>query len=262
MAADLFYAMPEVQFAFIDCSPYLIRLYERIGFRLYAPHFCYDATGVLSVPMCLVMSDEEHLSRTRSALLKLARRHARAHDQAISEFFHEQWEGQPAYQEAALDEEIPIDPHLHVDPAPSYADIPLFEDVDEPHISEFLSACRKVEFTAGQTAIASNDPSTDVYLLTRGYVEVTKETHGRKIAIATLGPGELIGEMNMLLNTGRTASVVALTKAQAIVISEETFRSLFEKDPVLVARINLNLARILARRLRFTANLVTQSPAL
>jgi len=39
---------PAILFVFVDCSPYLVGYYEKLGFRRYAPHFSYDEMGTIS----------------------------------------------------------------------------------------------------------------------------------------------------------------------------------------------------------------------
>ena len=65
----------------------------------------------------------------------------------------------------------------------------------------------------------------------------------------------------MLLGTGRTTAVTALTDVEAVLIPERVFREGL-RDSAVVARINLNLARIIARRLRIADGLITQPPPL
>jgi predicted GNAT family N-acyltransferase len=74
---DFAYSRPEIRFVFLQCASKLLPLYERLGFRLYAPAFYYEHTGRFHLPMCYVVGDHDHLSRICSPLLRLVKDHPR-----------------------------------------------------------------------------------------------------------------------------------------------------------------------------------------
>ena len=74
---DFGYSRPEIRLVFLQCSAERVPLYERLGFRRYAPAFCNAHTGRASQPMCYVMGDHDHLSRICSPLLRLVKSYAR-----------------------------------------------------------------------------------------------------------------------------------------------------------------------------------------
>jgi CRP-like cAMP-binding protein len=74
--------------------------------------------------------------------------------------------------------------------------------------------------------IRENDPGESAYIIESGQVAVTKESNGRNIHIATLGKGATFGEMSMVDDLPRSASVVAM---------EETIVREFHRDDLYAA---------------------------
>ena len=241
-------------FVFIDCDPETVPLYERLGFRCHAPHFQYPRGGV-GVPMCLVVHDLDYLASIRSRVLPVLLEHKQVHVPAAARFFREMMEG--PVDASSVVAEGPIDPHEHLDASPPLHEMPLFRGVENPEVESFLDDAARMDFKAGDPIIDAPARGNDVYLLRSGFVQVVKSSPmGRKTIVTTLGPGDLLGEMSMLLGEGRTADVVALSDGELIRIRAQQFQVGKGVDPKVLARINLNLAAILARRLRATTNLV------
>lgn len=245
---------PAPWFVFIDCDPESVALYERLGFRCHAPHFRYPRGGI-GVPMCLVAHDLEHLASIRSRLLPALIDHGQSHVPAAARFFRELTEG-PVEAPAGIDNG-PLNAHDMVDSSPSLLDMELFRGISHPDIDAFLDGVPEVDFHVGDQVIDASARGRDVYLVRTGFLQVVKTSPmGRKTIVTTLGPGDLIGEMSMLLGEGRTADVVALSNGNMLRIQPSRFAGVKGLDPTVLARINLNLAAILARRLRATTNLV------
>jgi hypothetical protein len=251
---DFILKTPSPRFVFLSCRPELSRLYERLGFRCYAPHFSLLPSRA-SIPMCLVINDHDYLARVRSPILEPIKGHGHPHIPEIARYFAEQWD--PGLRAAESDQALPefFDPHS--EEHATLAESALLRGLVAEDVRRFLSSGRKVQFERDQPVIAAGDSSTDLFLIARGHVEVTIARDGRRIVVATLGPGEVFGEMNMLLRSGRSSDVVALTSVEALRVSESAFRTHFASDPATLAAVNLNLAGILARRLQVTTSLVS-----
>lgn len=74
-------------------------------------------------------------------------------------------------------------------------------------------------FKAGELLMAEGDADTAAYLIKSGWLQVSRQRGKNMEQIATLGPGEIVGELGLAGTTdGRTASVVALTDGEAEII--------------------------------------------
>jgi len=253
---------PKIHFLFLDCSPYLVNHYEMLGCRRYAPHFYHDDTGILSVPMCLVLSDHVYLEQIGSRLLPVLKSYGGKHNADVRRYFQQNW----TIQEDATqtDQEMPPFLQLPVEDLETLdiQNTPLFDGIGERGIRYLVSHCDRVAFDSGDSLVSSGDQSADIYVLTSGYVEVIVERGERKIAVATLGPGDLFGEISLLLKTGRSASVSALSTGECFRISEAVLNELLAGNAAVAAQIYLNLAKILAERLRTRSIWINRSPPL
>jgi CRP-like cAMP-binding protein len=74
------------------------------------------------------------------------------------------------------------------------------------------------------------DPSDRLYLLLRGEVDVSREARGAVPALsATLGPGDLVGEVGLIHGAPHTATVVALDDVHALELTVEDMHALFRE---------------------------------
>jgi aquaporin Z len=68
--------------------------------------------------------------------------------------------------------------------------------------------------TSGETVMTEGEPSTEAYVVDRGHLDVRRGAASDEGALARLGPGDWVGEMGLLLDEPRSATVVAATDAQ------------------------------------------------
>ncbi len=103
-------------------------------------------------------------------------------------------------------------------------------------------------FAAGQEIFHMGDPAENAYIIERGRVEISTEQCGEKLVLAYLGDGEIFGEMSMIDDAPRSATVTATEDTEVIVIDRERFqRPRGNSDPLM----NM-LMRVLLTRLRNT----------
>ncbi|MEK9660374.1 MAG: cyclic nucleotide-binding domain-containing protein [Alphaproteobacteria bacterium] len=101
-------------------------------------------------------------------------------------------------------------------------------------------------FAAGECVFREGEFAMCAYIVESGRVEVKKETFGGSIPVATLGPGELFGEMVLLGDSNRTATVDAVEDTVLLIVNPTVLTQKIENaDPVL-----RRLIKVLVRRLR------------
>ena len=84
----------------------------------------------------------------------------------------------------------------------------------------FLTA-RKENYKAGDVILKEGSHGVAVYIIESGKVEISKDVHGKKFAVETLGPGDMFGEMSFIDQEPRSATATAL---------EDTVLGLLDKD--------------------------------
>lgn len=109
---------------------------------------------------------------------------------------------------------------------------------------------------AGAVLLAEGSVSDRLFLIAEGHARVDKEHLGGFITIADLGPGQVFGEISLLLQEPATASVVMDTDGTVKSIGGEALRELALSRPGLDARLYHSLARVLAQRLVKTSRVV------
>ncbi len=125
--------------------------------------------------------------------------------------------------------------------------VPLFADLEEGELERFSQVAVPRSFPAGTRVFHEGDNSDACYIVSDGSFRVTREhSDGRAITLATLGPGEIFGELAMLDGDRRSASAEAITDGTLLALPANDVRGLLARNP----EIALKLVAGLVRRLR------------
>jgi CRP/FNR family transcriptional regulator len=125
--------------------------------------------------------------------------------------------------------------------------VPLFADLEEGELERFSQVAVPRSFPAGTRVFHEGDSSDACYIVREGSFRVTREhSDGRAITLATLGPGEIFGELAMLDGDTRSASAESITDGTLLALPANDVRSLLGRNP----EIALKLVAGLVRRLR------------
>jgi CRP-like cAMP-binding protein len=121
--------------------------------------------------------------------------------------------------------------------------IPLFADLSERDREHVARLADDVSVPAGKTLAAQGDFAYEFFVIEDGSAEVTKD--GERLA--ELGPGEFFGEIGLVESERRTATVVAKTPMDLIVIFGPNFRRMERELPEIAAQIRTAIRERLAR---------------
>jgi signal transduction histidine kinase len=110
----------------------------------------------------------------------------------------------------------------------------------------------------GEVIIEEGAPGDSLYIILSGELEVTKRTGGRDIALASRKAGEYLGEMSLLDNAPRSATVRAVAAGELLEVGSDAFHQLIRRMPSAVT----SLLRTVAARLRSTESSLVQSDKL
>jgi CRP-like cAMP-binding protein len=103
-------------------------------------------------------------------------------------------------------------------------------DLPAAELDELAAAMSEVEVEAGAKVITLDDYGTAIYFIEQGEADVLSE--GGE-ATQTLGPGDALGEIALLLTGERTATVVARTPMRLLSLSGQDFERLRPRVPEL-----------------------------
>ena len=108
-------------------------------------------------------------------------------------------------------------------------------------------------FKKGELVIKEGLLSSDAYIIELGSVEVSKRLPGGKIQVITkLGKNGIFGEMGLIDQLPRSATVMALEDCRISVITPDTFNSLAKRNPKAL----MPILKVLAKRLRNTLRII------
>lgn len=142
--------------------------------------------------------------------------------------------------------------------------VPAFKGVDDDGLARLAAICKTAEMKAGEDIIREGEEGDCVYIIEEGQVEVSMAiTMGRGMlqdesgemdkVLVKLGPGTMFGEMAFIFDRDlRSATITALTDGKLLSISSADFRQFAEENVKSAYRIVLDIAQIIATRLRKT----------
>jgi CRP/FNR family transcriptional regulator, cyclic AMP receptor protein len=113
------------------------------------------------------------------------------------------------------------------------AKLPLFGELDHHDLSHVAGWVTEQRFVEGDVLIEEGSLPTDVFLIESGTVDVT---HDEKL-IATLGPGDVVGEVALLDPQRRTATVTATSAVRAVALSVDDFASMDQEMPEITRQL-------------------------
>ncbi len=111
--------------------------------------------------------------------------------------------------------------------------LPYFADLPQGLLDQVCRESERIEVAAETTIIEEDSLSEDMFVIVDGELRVTKMGTDREVVLATLGPGEVVGEIALLDNAPRTASVTAVSKSSLIRIPANAFEDLIEDSRVV-----------------------------
>jgi len=127
------------------------------------------------------------------------------------------------------------------------AQVPLFADLTPREHQVLAANCREREYPAGATLLRQGETGVGLFILTSGKVRVTQQTpDGNVRDLGTFERGAVLGEMSLLDDLPRTATVTALEPTRALVIPVWDFRAALREAP----DIAIKLLSVMSRRLR------------
>jgi CRP-like cAMP-binding protein len=105
--------------------------------------------------------------------------------------------------------------------------------------------------------IVEGEDQNSLYFIITGRLHVVTEDEGRRVLLGRLGPGELVGEVNVFDPQKASATVSALEFSQVWRMDRDAVEELIQASPGAAARLLLHISTQLSRRLRETNEKVT-----
>lgn len=123
--------------------------------------------------------------------------------------------------------------------------VDLFAELTMPELVRVSNACRALTLGPGETVISEGEASETLFLVVEGGVDVVRNGH----KLAELGPGSHFGEMALLSQRPRSATVRTLTATRLLALDRPQFHALLQQEPTLAGKFLWKLAQTLSLRL-------------
>jgi CRP/FNR family transcriptional regulator, cyclic AMP receptor protein len=125
---------------------------------------------------------------------------------------------------------------------------PLFADLAANEMDALARTAEAREFQRDQAIFAVNEAPDGLYVVAAGRVKVClSSAEGKELILATLGPGQFFGEMALLDDEPRSATVVAQLPTTAYRIRRDDFHRLIESHPSIARKLLCELSQRLRR---------------
>jgi CRP-like cAMP-binding protein len=123
-------------------------------------------------------------------------------------------------------------------------------DLHEADLAVVLQYTQARMYAPGDFAVRQGEVDRSFFVISRGSFEVLVPSNDGPRRVRVLEPGDLFGEVGFFDGLPRSADVVALEEAEALVLTQAAFQRLRLTHPRLALRFVLDLGRILGERFR------------
>ena len=125
--------------------------------------------------------------------------------------------------------------------------VPLFANMDPAKLKLLAFTSTRASFKPGQELFHQGDEGDAAYLILSGEADVIADTPSGEVPVATVGQNAVVGEIAILCEVPRTASVRAVTQVETLKIEKEHFLRLIREFPDMGVEIMRELGQRLTR---------------
>ena len=133
--------------------------------------------------------------------------------------------------------------------------IPLFAKIEPTKLKLLAFTSERLVFEAGQALFHQGDVGDAAYVIISGTADVLVDSPGGEIRVASVKTNDIVGEIAILCDVPRTATVRASAHLETLKISKEHFWQLLMEYPTIAVEI----LRVLADRLTKTTAELTEA---
>ncbi|MEO1250232.1 MAG: cyclic nucleotide-binding domain-containing protein [Pseudomonadota bacterium] len=133
--------------------------------------------------------------------------------------------------------------------------IPLFANIETSKLKLLAFTSERVHYKAGEVLFEQNAVGDSAYIIIDGSADVLVETPSGPKTVATVSKNDFVGEIAILCDVPRTATVRAATELTTLRITKDLFFRMISEFPQMAVEI----MRVLAQRLEKTTKLALQN---
>jgi len=138
-------------------------------------------------------------------------------------------------------------------------DLKIFTSLDEGELKLLAGEFEQKHCPAGSVLFTENEPGDYIGLILSGSFEVKKTTEfmGKQIVLAVLSRGSSLGELSIIDEKPRSATMVAIEDSELLILRRDVLNDFIECHPHIGIKIMREINRILAIRLREAIKRIT-----
>ena len=124
--------------------------------------------------------------------------------------------------------------------------VPLLSSLNDQQIEALAAGSTRRNFPKGRTIVSEGEPSQSLYILLSGRAKVQRsDSEGKEVILAVLGSGDFFGEMSLIDDAPRSASVITLESCDFMSIAKDSFKSmLMQSNEMCLAVMKGMVARL------------------
>jgi CRP-like cAMP-binding protein len=111
--------------------------------------------------------------------------------------------------------------------------VPLFAGLSKGQLGQLASIADEIDLPEGKVLIREDERGREFFIVLDGEAEVRRK--GKKLA--TRRAGDFVGEIALVSDIPRVATVTAISPLRALVITDREFRALLERTPTIAIRV-------------------------
>jgi len=135
------------------------------------------------------------------------------------------------------------------DPVKMLAGVPLFAELSKRDLQALARSAKEVRHREGAILAREGEPGLGFFLILDGTAAVTVRGRDR----TKMGPGDFFGEISLLDNGPRSATVTAVTPIHVMGLTQWVFKRLVDSNPTIA----LKMLKTMAARLRASSREIT-----
>jgi CRP/FNR family cyclic AMP-dependent transcriptional regulator len=129
-----------------------------------------------------------------------------------------------------------------VDTLETLRKVPLFEGIPEKHLKSLAKWTTTRRYDAGQPIVTEGQTGLGLYCIQSGSVRVSKAGAGSDHQLRTMGPGETFGELALLDDKPRSATVTAVDQTTAVLLDKSQFIAELKSHPEIALPVLQTIA--------------------
>ena len=120
--------------------------------------------------------------------------------------------------------------------------VPLFAKIEPSKLKLLAFTSERLTFPAGGELFHQGDPGEAAYIILSGQADVLIDTPSGEMAVAKVGKNDLVGEIAILIDVPRTATIRAETEITTLAINKDLFFRMISEFPGMAVEIMRELA--------------------